>query len=164
MHDHIIAHGSLYNKDWIDHHPDNWLVYAYDIIHRKSNTFLTTSCEITASMIQWKLGLRLKLTDCNFEEAVEHASVENATSVALTASKNNVFQISISEDWMYCDHILTIMDNYLIQSYYNQYTIKKTLLTSEIINAINNIAEPESYEIITGVKHTNPNWKIYYWV
>lgn len=56
------------------------------------------------------------------------------------------------------------MDDYIIQSYYNQYTIKKTKLTPLIINAIQNINDADSYEIITGIKCKNKKLNVYYWV
>lgn len=144
----IIKNGQELNKTWIENHPNHWLVKTYEILHNKSIIFSSTSCEITAMMIQWRLNLHFDLNE---------DSLENITK------KHNIFQISIGEDCFNNEHLFTIYNNDIIQSYYKKYTIKKTVLTSTILNAINNINEPGSYEIITSIPSTRTDLNVYYW-
>lgn len=152
----ILEKGSQYNGVWLQTIGLNhWLYAAYKILHQKSLVFSETSCEVTAAMIRWKLTGKdeWKLLEDTTFDIIQH--------------NHKYFQISIGEGWEDFEHVLTVYDNMIIQSYYNKYKIKSLMVTPEIVEAINNISKPENYEKVTTVKCTLAkikNYKVFYWV
>lgn len=162
--DDIIARGEELNRQWINQNPNHFLTKTYEILHKSSLVFLSTSCEITAMMIRWQLS-----TDFNKWEVIDEP-----VSFEKVYDSYPVFQISIGEDYSDTEHIVTIYKGYILQSYYNKYAIEKNILTPNIIRAFNDPSgvSPKSYATITRssryprgmtLKNTD-NLKIYYWV
>ena len=158
----IVLNGETWNREWIQGLGANhWLASCWKTLHRQSSTFVETSCEVTAAAIRWKSGLgdELKLVDDGYQfEDIEKESP--------------YFQISIGEDWSDCEHIVTILDGHLIQSYYQRYKVQSQPITDEIRQAFNKIASEGSYETVTrsqsfpeGVMHREfGKLKTYYWL
>lgn len=158
----IIKNGVDWNYEWIrTAGSDHWLSYCWEKLHNRSNLFVETSCEITAEVIRHKSGF-----DCKWSLIEDQKFSE-------IRSQFPIFQISIGEDWMDCEHILTIWQTHIIQSYYAKYTIHSTIITDEVIAAIDQINNSGNYEIVTRntkypygicpLSKTN-NFKVYYWV
>ena len=152
MLDDIVNYGQEYNKQWITNHPDHWLTQTYNILHNKSIIFASTSCELTACMINTKLNYHNNWTlldDCQFNHVYNN---------------HKVFHISIGQDWTSPEHVLTVFDNYIIQSYYKKYNVRKTLITQTIIEALDNINAPNSYHTITNTTLNVKDLNVFYWL
>jgi hypothetical protein len=141
--DYIVKNVEQWNKDWIQGiGSEHWLADSWKIIDNQSETFISTSCEITAATLRWKSGF-----------GDEWSLVDGCPKFANVREKSAYFQVSIGEDWMDCEHILTIWDTYIIQSYYNKYKIRSSSVTDELIRALENISSLGNYEKVTGVKY-----------
>lgn len=158
----IIAYGQEYNREWVDTNPSHWLVKTYDVLHRRSIIFLSTSCEITAEMMRWKLS----------EWFEKWELLDDVVSFEEVRTTYPVFQISIGEDWFNNEHVVTIFNDSIIQSYYAAYTIKKNVITQDIISAFNEgtgkdaFLTNESYKVITRGQSFDKgkNVCVYYWI
>jgi hypothetical protein len=84
-------------------------------IMKEKDLFISTSCEVTAAAIRWKSG---------FGDVWK--LMEDGVMFTDISLKYPLFQISIGEEWMDVQHIVTVFDNHLIQSYYNKYTVQST--------------------------------------
>ena len=161
--DGIITRGEELNREWITRNPTHWLTKTYEQLHNKSTIFLTTSCEITAMMLRSQLS-----------ESVEWEVLDATPVFNQVHSKYPVFQISIGEDCHNNEHIVTITNGWIIQSYYGRYTIEKNRITPNIIRAINDTEMSEkSYATITRslrcprgltIKGANRKLRVYYWI
>ena len=151
----IVKNGEQWNKDWIEGvGSDHWLAESWKILHHQSETFLSTSCEITAAALRWKSGF-----------GDEWTLIDDQTSFEEVQKKSRYFQVSIGEDWMDCEHILTIWDTEIIQSYYKKYKIQSSSINPELITSLENISSPGNYEKVTGVDYKDPsNLRIFYWI
>lgn len=158
----ILKNGEQWNEDWINTAGSNhWLASCWKLVHESHTMFVVTCCEVTAAAIRWKSGLGDEWScldgDHKFEEVEK---------------KFRIFQISIGEDWTDCQHILTIWDTHIIQSYYAHYKIDGSLITNQLRKAFNEISQAGSYQKVTqsqkypnGIKNEKThNLKVYYWV
>jgi len=153
--DYIVKNGEQWNKEWIKGDGLNhWLASNWKILHHQSETFVSTSCEVTAAVIRWKSGF-----------GDDWSLIDSQPSFDEVLKKSRYFQVSIGEDWMDCEHILTIWDTEIIQSYYKKYKIQSSSITPEFIRALENISSPGNYEKVTGVDYENsPSLQIFYWI
>lgn len=153
--DELVENGKQWNQDWlISSGKDDWLANIWKIMHKNSEKFSQTSCEVTSAMIRWKFGI---------DECIE---LENVTFKEVM-KKYPLFQITIGIDNMNNEHVITIYDNHIIQSYFNKYTIQARQLNEQLITAIDNITNIDSYSEITGVNETFDNLKdlkVFYWI
>lgn len=158
----IVEYGQEFNKEWIDSHPDNFLVKTYEVLHNKSIVFLSTSCEITVAMIKWKYDL-------------EHHwnLVDEGVTFEEVYSKYKMFQITIGESWDDNEHEIMIVDGYIVQSYYGKYAISKKLLAPSIIRSLSLPLTDKKYGTITQSKNylngvifrgDITNMKLHFWV
>lgn len=148
----IIENGERWNQELLDQRKDEELYMTWDIVHQKSSVFASTSCLVTAASIRWKSNLGQDWTlvdDITFEQVQKMSPY---------------FQITIGEEWMEWQHILTIWDNSVIQSYFKQYKIKSFESTPRFIEALKNINDPENYKTVTGVELDTHNLQIFYWI
>lgn len=162
--DSIIEYGQEFNKEWIISNPNHFLSKTYEILHNKSIVFLSTSCEITAAMIKWKLG---------YNPEINWELVDEGTTFEEMYSKYNIFQITIGESWDDTEHEIMIVDGNIVQSYYGKYPITKNLLTPTIIRSLSLPLTFKKYATITR-SNKCPNgiifngdidkMKIHYWV
>jgi hypothetical protein len=143
------------NKEWIrGEGKDHWLASCWKIMHQQSAIFVKTSCEITAATIRWRAGL-----------GDEWSLVDGGHTFEGIEKKSKYFQISIGEDWTSWEHIVTIWNGYLVQSYYGKYGIKSLPITAEIKEAFDNISGPGNYAKITGIEcGHHDDLKVFYWL
>lgn len=152
----VLENCGKWNYGWLKENFDHWLHLNWKVLHGKSVLYAETSCDVTATTIRQKILGSDKSLSIVIEDSPLFDSIANL---------NSFFQVSIGEDWDNSEHILTVWDNTIFQSYYNKYKIKISDLTSEIINAFDNISENGNYEKITGVEFNNSqNLKVFYWV
>lgn len=162
----IVKNGEQWNKEWIQTAGSkHWLNQCWKHVHRQSSLFVSTSCETTAEMIRWKSGL-----------GTEWSLVENDHSFEEIEKKSSIFQVAMGEEWTNNEHILTIWNGHVIQSYYGKFTIESMKLTEEFKKAVNNLSDLKNYEILTrsqkypdGIPFKQPETykktlKVFYWL
>lgn len=149
----IVKNGIQWNKDWINGPGrSHWLSSCWNLVHKKSDVFIETCCEVTANSIKWKSGVEFVCSDLksSFEEVEK---------------QHNKFQVSIWETWDDVQHIMTIWNGNVIQSYFRQYTIKCKTIDDDFRKAIKDISNPASYHIVTGVKDEDvADLNVFYWI
>jgi len=146
----IISNGEQENLEWLEVDKDSYLYLTYTILHGSSKLFAVTSCEVTAAMIQWKYN-------CNCAKLLENVKLQDVLK------NHTIFTIPFGEDWSDTNHILTVINGHIVQSYYKHYSVKSNLITDDLIEAIDNISLPGNYEKVTGVKDDN-TYHVYYWI
>lgn len=150
----LIKNAAKSNQQWLHDNPEDWLTMNWQLVHHKSSVFMTTSCEITAASIRTSSGL-----------GSEWLINEDKQTFKQIQILTPIFQITIGETWDSIEHIITIWGNHLIQSYFKHYEAKLTIITPQIINAIDNIDKDNNYEIVTSVKDKPKNtMNVFYWI
>lgn len=161
--DDIITRGQSLNEEWITRNPTHWLTETYRVLHKKSGVFASTSCDLTAMMLRWQYS---KFVD-QWELLDEPVVFEDVYR------KYPIFQVSIGEDCDNNEHIFTIVNECIVQSYYGAYMIEKNTLTPNIIRALTNAEiSTKNYATITrssrrprGLAVTeHKKLRTYYWV
>ena len=153
----IVRNGPRWNREWLERvaGSGHWLVVMWEVLHHRSDEFATTSCEITAEVIKWKLG---------GEDVEWSLLVPDDSTFAAIRQSYSCFKVTIGRDWELCDHALTVWGDYVVHSYYKQYSARVTPITDKFTAAIDWIRVQGSYQTVTETAEEAPtNANVYYW-
>jgi hypothetical protein len=122
----LLNNGPRYNHEWVKKHPEHHLS-MYAAIRLWNDFQVETSCEITAQMLQEKLK-----SDCLLSSTTEWIDVDKKD---FDDKKSLVYQVVISSDAenQAVDHIFTVYNGLVLQSFFNQHIITCTPLSTEIL-------------------------------
>lgn len=150
-----VQRGPEWNTEWMERNPSHILAATWRTIWNESRIAARTSCEVTAEVMREQTQPDKKWIIVDPSDA----------SWDTIRKKYPVFQISFGEEWTCPDHILTVVGEYAIQSYFLEYTLRVDPLTSEWIDAIKNPSS-KSWQTITFVEANNNNntYSVFYWV
>jgi hypothetical protein len=145
--------GPAWNIEWLDRNPSHILAKTWDVVWKRSMTAVQTSCAVTAEMIREKMQPGKKWTILDPSEV----------SWDIIRKKYPIFQISLGDEWMSDDHMLTVVGDHVLQSYYRKYTLRVDPLTPEWISAIKN-PSPKSWKTLTFGQSNENTYSVFYWV
>lgn len=146
----LVANGEQYNLEWLLGHKEHHLYHAYCIIHAQNNQFAFTSCEVTAEMIKSRL-----LGD----QLLNLLEISDYNTVSATYP---FFQMTFGEEWSDTQHVLTIYEGYILQSYYKKYKLRAVKIDETLKELLQNPVE--NYSIITDVKSESDSLQVWFWV
>ena len=145
----LVLNGEKWNLEWLEAHVNHFLYETFTTLYKFDNTYAITSCEVTAEMIKWKLGY-----------SGEWVLLSETSKFEDVYGKYPIFHITIGTDLDDINHIMTIINDQLIRSYYNKYPIKACLITKEIESDF----KQSNYDKITNVSQNDDNLSMYYWI
>ena len=156
----IVENGPRWNKEWLQRPATSghFLAVAWEILHHRSDEFVTTSCEITAEAIRWRLGV---------EDPSLWSLLSEARPFADIRREFPFFQVSIGDCWESCEHVLTIWNDHVIQSYFGHYPCRATPITDTLSAAFDRIRAHGSYQLITETATEVPadmDMNVYFWI
>lgn len=158
--------GAECNLKWLNNNKNTAEFMNWVSIHRSGTVYSNTSCDVTAGMLRDLLQPNVKkwvLIDSNFEDVY---ATYNVFQIAFFSEKDITIE-EIIEDEIQSEHILTIYEDSVLQSYFKHYSLRISPLDNEFINAINKPTTIKNYKIITGITETKDYVKsqsIFFWI
>jgi hypothetical protein len=131
----FVRMGPQWNREWLEGPgAEHWLAAAWRCVHRSSRLFAETSCEVTAAVVRWKLGL-------------EDPWVRlEAPSFAAARAAADLFQVSFGEIPEVCEHVVTVWGGFALHSFFGRHAARSFPLDEEFGRAVDAVGEPGQFE------------------
>lgn len=136
------------NYEWLTS-PDGWSSHLCGYASLFGEMFATTSCEVTAMALRKQFAPEVNVYDWKLLD-------EDVTP----SFDTNVFQISIGLEWHEIDHIVTIVHDKILDSWFKQYKLRAIDCDRTKL-----FLSPREYmESLILPNTINPEMQLFYWV
>ena len=123
--DQLIAQGSVLNRRWLSLHPEHYLhaTWLFKQMQSLGNVFADTCCKVTAEMLRDQLtpGQPWTYACSNPDDIDEYCALDLSM---LDLRLCTFFQISQGTCPIDPDHIYSVIEGQIYQSYYRQHPLQ----------------------------------------